>query len=282
MNNDSNNNKNGTLMIVLLAIVVVLVLFFPKIYGFVISFSMPKVEHIETEEKEEVKEIDEGILETIHFPLMRTSIYDSNTYYALDRFTINDMSNNDILLNAFLDIYEGNMTSYDGYVNCTNSSKQFDEDYLKLRLKNILGNKINYTLSNFYVPEDLDSNYKGNWNYDSANKRFIYIGLCASKATNTKYYNLEELIKMEYEKDDIVSYYYVGFAKVEGSNYIIYSDPKMTKELTKGTFINVDNLNNVFKDLKDKNKQIYKYTFKNTLCSYNEYCLYEGKWVNEL
>ena len=279
---DNNNNKNGVLMIILLAIVVVLVLFFPKIHSFVVSLSMPKIEKIEVEEKEEEKEINEDILETVHFPLMRTSIYDSNTYYTLDKFTMSDMSNNDILLNAFLDIHSGNITSYEGYANCTNTPKQLKQTYMTLRIENILGENINYTFSNFYVPEDLNSNYKGNWNYDSANKRFVYMGLCASKATNTKYYNLEELIKMEYDKDDIVAYYYVGFAKVEGNNYIIYSDPKMTKELTKGTFTNVDNLNNIFKDLKDKNKQIYKYTFKNTLCTYEQYCLYEGKWVNEL
>ena len=56
----------------------------------------------------------------------------------------------------------------------------------------------------------------------------------------------------------------------------------MTKELTKGTFIDINNLNDVFKKIEKKNKNVYKYTFKNNLCSYNEYCLYEGKWINEL
>lgn len=277
-----NNNKNGVLMIVLLIIVVILVLFFPKIHNFIISLSMPKVEELQIEEKEEKKEITEDILETIRFPLMRSSIYDINTYYSLDKFTIKDMSNNDILLNAFLDIHTGNITNYSGYSNCTNTPKQFLQKYIIFRIKNILGKEINYTLSNFYVPEDLDTNFKGNWTYDGANSRFIYMGLCTSRATNTKYYNLEQLIKMEYENDDINAYYYVGFAKVEGNNYIIYKDPKMTKELIKGTFTSIDNLNNIFKNLKNKNKQIYKYTFKDTLCKYNEYCLYEGKWIDEL
>ena len=43
-----------------------------------------------------------------------------------------------------------------------------------------------------------------------------------------------------------------------------------------------EELLNTFKSLDKKQKKIYKYTFKNTLCSYDEYCLYEGKWVNEL
>ena len=279
---NSQNNKRGTLMIILLAVVAVLVLFFPKIYDFVNYFSMPKVEKIETEKKEEVKKIDESVLDTIHYPLMRTSSYNSNTYYSLDKFTIKDLSNNDILLNGYLDIYEGNMTAYDGVGYCTNISKQFSKEYLQLRIKNIIGNNINYTFENFYVPEDLDSNYVGNWSYDAAKGRFIYIGLCESRATNTKYYDIEELIKVEYENKDIVVYYYVGFAKVEGDSYTIYSDAQMTKELKTGNFTNLENLNNEFKQINKNKKSIYKYTFKNTLCSYNEYCLYEGKWVNEL
>lgn len=279
----NNNSKNGILIIVLLVIVTILVLFFPKIYDLVSSASMPNIESFEPEKKEETKKIDESILETIHYPMMRTSIYDLNTYYSLDKFTVNDLSNNDILLNAFLDIYEGNMTSYEWTGACTNVSKQFSKDYLELRIKNIIGNKVNYTLTDFYVPEDSSSNYVGTWSFDSYNGRFLYTGLCASNVANTKYYNLEELIKVEYEnKNDIAAYYYVGFAKVEGNNYIIYSDAKMTSEITRGAFIDVKNLNEVFKKVDKKNKNIYKYTLKNNLCSYNEYCLYEGKWINEL
>ena len=77
-------------------------------------------------------------------------------------------------------------------------------------------------------------------------------------------------------------YYYVGFAKVVDNNYTIYSDANMTNELTKGTFTTLEDLNTVFKNINKENKKIYKYTFKNTLCSYNEYCLYEGKWITEL
>jgi len=276
-------NNNGILIIVLLAISTILVLFFPKIYDYINSFSMPEVENFEEEkENENEKEIDESILETIHYPLMRTSIYDQNTYYSLDKFNISSLSNNDILLNAFLDIHEGNMTSYESTGWCTLVSKQFNKTYLELRIKNILGNKINYTLENFYVPEDSDSNYTGTWNYDSANNRFIYVGLCESKVTNIKYYDLEELIKLEYENDDINAYYYVGFAKVVDNNYTIYKDANMTVELTKGTFTTLDNLNKIFEGLDKKNKNIYKYTFKNTLCTYNEYCLYQGEWINEL
>ena len=243
---------------------------------------MPKVEETKREEElKEEKEVSENVLETIHYPIMRTSIYDPKTYYSLDKLTVNDLSNNDILLTAFLDIYEGNMTSYDGAGTCTTISKQFSKEYLELRIKNIVNNKIEYTLSSFYVPEDSNSKYVGTWNYDSIYGRYIYVGLCASKATNIKYYDLEELVKVEYEGKDIAAYYYVGFAKVVGNNYVIYKDANMKTKITEGVFVSEEELNNVFKDINKKDKNVYKYTFKNTLCSYNEYCLFEGKWVNE-
>ena len=275
--------KNSVLFIIILfAVVLVMVLFLPKIYSFIEQQKLPEVEKTEKDTKEEKKEITEEILESVHYPIMRNSVYDSNTYYSLDTFTISNMSNSDILYNAFMDIYEGNITSLNTTGTCTNNSKQFNVDYIELRIKNILGKNINYNLETFYVPEDADSNYTGTWTYDSSNSRFVYNGLCGSKATNTKYYDLEQLIKVEYEKKDIAAYYYVGFAKVEGSNYTIYKDANMTTELNKGTFTSVEDLNNVFENINKDNKQIYKYTFKNTLCSYNEYCLHEGKWINEL
>lgn len=280
---EKKSEKNNSLFIIILfAVILVLVLFLPKIYEFIETERLPEIEN--KEEQEEIKEttVDEETLESIHFPIMRNSIYDSNTYYSLETFTISNMSNNDILYNAFMDIYEGNMTSSNITGSCTSISKQFNVDYLELRIKNILGKNVKYNLESFYVPEDSNSNYKGTWVYDSSYSRFVYNGLCSSKATNTKYYNLEELISAKYEDSDIVVNYYVGFAKIVGNNYVIYSDANMTKEIHSGTFTSLEDLNNIFKSINKNNKKIYKYTFKNTLCSYNEYCLYEGKWVNEV
>lgn len=277
------SEKNNSLFIIILfAVILVLVLFLPKIYEFIETERLPEVENKEEQEETKETKVDEETLESIHFPIMRNSIYDSNTYYSLDIFTISNMSNNDILYNAFIDIYEGNMTSSNITGSCTSISKQFNVDYLELRIKNILGKNVKYNLESFYVPEDSNSNYKGTWVYDSSYSRFVYNGLCSSKATNTKYYNLEELISAKYEDSDIVVNYYVGFAKIVGNNYVIYSDANMTKEIHSGTFTSLEDLNNIFKSINKNNKKIYKYTFKNTLCSYNEYCLYEGKWVNEV
>ena len=277
------NEKNNNLFLIILFVsVVVVVLFLPSIYDIVEKMKLPEVETAEKQGQEENKIINEDVLETIHYPIMRNSIYDSNTYYSLDTFKISNMSNNDILYNAFMDIYEGNMTSSNITGSCTSISKQFNVDYLELRIKNILGKNVKYNLESFYVPEDSNSNYKGTWVYDSSYSRFVYNGLCTSKAANTKYYNLEELISAKYEDSDIVVNYYVGFAKVVDNNYTIYKDAKMTEELNNGTFTSIDELNNLFKSINKKDKKIYKYTFKDTLCSYNEYWLYEGKWVNEI
>jgi len=282
MKKKQKEKNNNIFIIILFSVILVLVLFFPTIYEFIEKIKLPKVEFNEKNNSKETKELDEEILDSIHYPIMRNSIYDSNTYYSLDTFTIKNMSNSDILYNAFMDIYEGNIINSNIKGNCTNLSKQFDKDYMELRIKNILGKNINYNLDTFFVPEDSNSNYKGNWTYDGINSRFIYNGLCESKVSNIKYYNLEELIKAKYVDNDIVVYYYVGFAKVVDNNYTIYKDVNMTEQLSTGIFTTIEELNNLFKNINKENKKIYKYTFKDTLCSYNEYCLYEGKWVNEI
>ena len=277
-----NDNKRNIFIVVLFVIIALCVLLFPQIYNYIEKGNLPEVEKTQNKVEEEKKVVDSDTLESIHFPLMRSSIYDSNTYYSLDTFTTSNMSNSDILLNAFLDIYEGNITNSSTWGRCTSTPKEFNKDYIDLRIKNILGKNIKYTLEEFYVPEDSLSSYPGTWSYDSNNSKYIYNGLCNKENSDTKYYNLEEFIKADYDNDDILAYYYVGFAKVVGNNFTIYKDANMTSELKSGTFTSVEDLNNIFKSINTKDKNIYKYTFKDTLCSYNDYCLYEGKWVDKI
>ena len=273
-------NKN-VFVWVLLGVVLVIVLFMPKIYQLIENKKLPEVEEKVEEKIEHKKEVDKDVLDSLYFPIMRNSKYESNTYYSLDTFKVSNMSNQDILYNAFMHIEEIVMDSNGVKGTCTTLSKQFDSKYLNLRIKNVLGKNVKYTLSNFYVPEDSNSNYKGNWTYDSVNSRYVYNGICSTKATNITYYNLEQFIKAEYNKNDIIVYYYVGFAKIEGESYTIYSDAKMTNVLSSGKGT-IDQVNELFEQMDNKDKKIYKYTFKNSLCSYNDYCLYEGKWINEL
>lgn len=281
VSNGSHKNKN-IFMWILLIILIIMVFFIPKIYDVFDKLTMPKVEKTEKKTEEENKTIDDELLESLHYPVMRNSIYNKDTYYLKDEFKVTDMTNSDILYTAFLDVYEGNMTNLGTAGSCTNESKQFSAEYLELRIKNILARNIKYNLENFNVPIDSSSNYKGTWTYDSSNSRYVYQGLCNNVTPNISYHNLEQFIKAEYDDNDLIVYYYVGFAKVENSNYIIYNDAQMTKEINSGTINNYDELQDIFKSLNNNDKKIYKYTFKDTLCTYNDYCLYKGEYIDKL
>lgn len=262
-------NEKNTLMWILLVIVLIVTFFLPKIYNFVGDITTPKVKKSQNNANIEVKKVTDEVISDIHFPIMRNSKYNKDTYYNLDVFRNSDMSNSDKLLSAYLKLEK---------VNIINNA--FKSIYIDLLIDNVLGKDIDYKLERFYVPIDSKQDYKGYWNYDAGSSMFIYQGGNNNENTNIEYYNLEQKIKAEYEKRDIVIYYYVGFAKVEGNNYIIYSDPNMTNTISEG--ILDSDLNTIFSKIDNKKKKIYKYTFKDTICSYSEYCLYEGKWINEL
>ena len=283
MNNEENKKNNNLFVIILFVVVIICVLLFPVVYNYIEKEKLPEVPH-EEEPKEEEKVVTEEDLADIHFPIMRNSIYSSNTYYSLDKFKISNMSNSDILYNAFMGIEETNtnIKPSDSYSRCSTTPMEFNSNLIELRVKNILGKNVEYNFENISVPVDSSSSYKGTWRYDEVNARYIYDGLCTSNEPNTKYYDIEDFIKAEYQDKDIIVYYYVGFAKVEGENYTIYSDSNMTNALNSGTSSNIDDIKTIFKNLDNNSKKIYKYTFKNTLCSYYEYCLYEGEYINEL
>ena len=274
-----NNDKKGSdwLIVILLLIVVVAIFFFPKINEFIVKIRSPKIENITDESKKENKVFNKEIIEDVHFPIMRSGIYSDSTYYSLDKFTISDMKNSDILLNSFLDMYEGNIISK-GSASCGGQGAEFDQKYLELRIKNILGRNTNYKFENFEVPNGNDSKYIGSWTYNSSSKKFVYKGKCNQNTGKTKYYDLKQLKEGKYEGNDLVLYYYVGFAKVEGNSYTIYSKPDMKDQIYSGSFLDLNTLQSTFESINNKNKKIYKFVFKNSICTYSEYCLYEGSW----
>ena len=270
-----NNNKT---LIIILFISVISIFFFPKLYKLMQDNTLPKIKASDTKVENKEK-LNEDILEVLHFPKMRNSKYDINSYYSLDTFKISSMSNNDILYNAYLDMYEGNIISGNSKGKCTNISKKFNSDYMKLRIKNILGKNVDYNNSSFYVPEDSGSSYVGDWSFDGS--YYIYDGLCSSKVSNLNYYDIEEFINAEYDSNDnIVVYFYVGFLKIQDGSYVIYNNSNMTKEIKSGTGSYEDAFND-YKSLDKNLKRKYKYVFSNTLCSYNEYCMLSGEFINE-
>ena len=274
-----NDDKKGSnwFIIVLLLLVVVAIFFFPKINEFIVKIRSPKIENTNDSNKKEEKVFNKEIIEDIHFPIMRASIYSDSTYYSLDKFTISDMKNSDILLNAFLDIYEGNIVK-SGTAACGGQGAEFDQKYLELRIKNILGKNINYKFENFEVPSGSNSKYVGSWTYNASSKKFVYKGKCNQNTGKTKYYDLKQLKEGKYEGNDLILYYYVGFAKVEGNSYTIYSKPDMKNSISDGTFVDLETLQGAFESMSNKSKKIYKFVFKNNICTYSEYCLYEGNW----
>ena len=87
-------NKNNIMFLVVLVIILIItILLLPKIYDFIEKVNVPKVEVVDEQEEDDEKIIDDEMMESIHFPLMRNSIYNVNTYYNLDKFTISNMSN---------------------------------------------------------------------------------------------------------------------------------------------------------------------------------------------
>ena len=269
MQKNKKSNKSNIFLIVLCVIVILFVFLLPYLYDFITDLRMPKTGKSEEEIVEKEKVVDLEVLNDIHFPKMRNSKYNANSYYSLDTFKVSDMTNADILLNAFLDIEQ---------VNINNNT--FKSKYMELRIKNILGKNVNYNFERFYVPQDANTNYKGYWNYDAGRGLFVYQGGNINENKGIEYYDLTSLKSAEYDNKDIIVEYYILFAKVQGNNYTIYSNPSMTNMVTEGTLDSVS-LDEVFDSLDNGTKKVYRFIFKKTLCSYSEYCLYEGAWVDD-
>ena len=262
--------KKNIFMWIVIFIAIVIVFLFPNIYNFVSNFTIPKSGNGgDIPVKEEVQKVTEEVLSSIHFPLMRNSKYSINTYYSLDVFKSNDMNNVDKLYSAFTNLE-----------NVSIENNTFKSAYMDLLIDNVLGKDVDYNLEAFYVPLDSASIYKGYWMYNPNTGLFWYKGGTNNENTSIEYYDLTSLKSAEYDKKDIIAYYYILFAKVVNNNYVIYSDPGMTNVVTEGTLTDTD-LNTVFNSIDNSKKKVYKFVFKNTICSYSEYCLYEGSWVED-
>lgn len=280
--------KNNLIFWIVIIIVVGATIFFmPNIYKKLQDMDTPKVENKEINQnvvdKKEKISMDSKIIESLTFPVMRNDKTKIESYYDLNKITINNFSNNDILYNAFLDMYDGYLID-NGKVGCTNNSKEFDATYLKSRIKNIIGKDIKYTFEDFTVPNNnINNKYIGLWKYDSTNNKYVYYGNCDNLNNNTIYYDLKKLYKVDSSDDNniIYLYYYIGVAKIENNNYTLYSDIKMTNEIMNGTINDINEIENIFNSIDTSSLKTYKYTFKLGLCSYDNYCFYEGEWIND-
>ncbi len=253
------------------------------------TYQAPK----EIEEKEELEEItiDSNVVKDLVYPIMRNSKYDINSYYNRESLTMADFSNNDILYNAFIHVYTGNLANYNegynsAYCSTPDKQKTFNAQYIELRINNLFSKTTNFQFTDFVVPSvNTDTVYVGTWKYDEVANRYIYYGDCNPiQESDIEYYDITVPVSAKGEKENETIYVdkYVGFAKVTNStnSYQLYSDYNMTNLISDGTFKDGDRLNELTTKVtenKQKFKQ-YEYQFSKKDCSYEDYCFVQGKW----
>lgn len=276
--------KKGALFIILIVIIFIVILFMPNIYKYLNTKPVPKVEDIKEEKEEKIEKLtlDSDIVKNLKYPIMRYGIYNKNSYYEKSSFKVTDLTNEEVLINAFVDIYSGNINDYKGLKpSCAVEAKELKTTYISSRIRNILSNDINYTYSNFNVPELPNySKYLGEWKYNSQTDTYIYYGTC-NKESGIKYYDLKVLNKLETKNNnkELIIYAYMAFASVNNNKYTIYSDVSLNNKILEGNFTTLENLNKDFKNyLKNNKTKQYKFIFKKGICSYGDYCLAEGVW----
>lgn len=275
--------SNILVIFITFGLIGILIYFLPNIYNSIQKYESNNIEIPNIEKKEEVKNeekitINSEIVKNLSFPIMRNDKNKIESYYQLKSININNFSNNDLLYNAFLDMYEGYLVGHSS-VGCTTNSKEFDATYLSSRIKNIIGRDVSYHFEDFTVPNLYQgSNYIGLWKYNSTNNTYVYYGTCNNDNSNITYYDYKKLFKVKTSKDNnvIYLYYYIGFLKLDNNHYTLYNDANMENEISSGTYDNIDNISIDINNLKT-----YKFTFKKGLCTYDNYCFSKGEWLNE-
>ena len=283
--------KNLIVLFIAFILIGLLIMFMPKIYQQMQKLDTPtiKQEKNVSKKEDEVEKItlDSDIVKNLTYPIMRNDKYSVDSYYQLDSMTVDNLSNNDILYNAFLDMYDGYLVDHNP-VGCTNNSKEFKALYLMSRIKNIIGRNVNYTNEDFVVPNVfIDTDYVGTWKYNSETNSYVYYGNCNNTKNGSVYYDLlnAEKIETANENNVLYLYYKIAFVKLDSNgenyNYKVYSDAEMKNEIATGTISDINKINDIYNSLDNKKLGTYKYTFKKGLCTYDNYCFYKGEWVND-
>jgi hypothetical protein len=299
---DDSETGSLNLVVVLVALIgmAVLIIFLPDIYKQFnkekpSSYVDPNASNTNPPVELEKITLSSKIIDKFTYPIMRNSRYSVNTYYSKNSITMSEFSNNDILYNAFIHVYKGNLADYKGsynseYCGTAETKKTFNANYIDARIANLFTKSTEYTHANFVVPNtNRLTEFVGTWKYDSKNNRYIYYGDCVGeKSVSTVYYDLKSAYEAEgTEKNTVISVsYYMGFAKINTNTkeYTIYSDLELSTALTTGTLTtnNYENeLNQIFNTYLETNKNLkkYKYTFSNNDCSYKDYCFEKGEWI---
>ena len=272
---ESNNGiKRGTIVLIITCVIIVVVgiISMPQIYKLLntskVDISDNNINKKDTDTKEEIN-MDSEIVATLVYPVMHNDVSISDNYYKNNGIKVSDLSNNDILYNAFLNIYPG-------YISVSDTTS-FDSNYLVSRIENIFGPKTGYNLVDFTVPNGSFSDYVGVFHFDDSTKRYIF-----NKTDNNNgvvYYDVKKMYDASSPNENtIITSFDIAFVKIEDNRYTLYKDYNYTDEISSGEFTSMENLENMLSTL-DTNK--YQYTFRKDTCNYDSYCFYEGKWLNE-
>lgn len=296
--NDSNAVKEevktadaaSPILLIIIPLLIALAIFvLPKVYNH-FSKDVKQEEIIENKDnKEENKEVitysfDDKIVKELPYPIMRNNIHSEVSYYQVDSITMSEFSNNDILYNAFLDVYSGNIATYtEGYdgtfCGSADMKKTFNAKYIDARINNLFTKNTLYTHSDFVVPDTADTIYKGLWKYDAVNNRYIYYGNCSViEYTPGIYYDIliPEKISNTEDGETIYIEYKIGFVKELNGNYEVYSDPNYTNLIKSGVKETEIDFKVILKDL---DLATYKYTFSKEDCAYSDFCFVSGEFL---
>lgn len=292
---------NLVLIIAILCLVIGSYFAIPKIY---VALSTEKEDPTKTPETEKPEQpiveleditLQSDVIGTLIYPIMRNNPYTTKSYYNTSSITVNDISNNDLLYNAFIQIYKGNIGNYTGAYNGTQcvtdgNRKAFNAKYIDARMDNIFTKSVEFKHESFKVPStNKDTQYVGVWKYDKVNHQYIYYGDCSPiSPAKVMYYDLSIAYDAKgVEKNTVIEvYHHVAFAKVNTSTkqYEIYADAGMKNKILSGTITTTDAKSEVetafsayIIDGNEAGK--YKYTFSNNDCSYQDYCFEKGEFV---
>ena len=266
--------KRGTIILIITCVIIVIlgIISMPQIYKMLNTSGVDVVENNTSKKDNDTKEEiskDSEVVSTLVYPVMHNDISITDSYYKNDSIKISDLSNNDILYNAFLNIYPG-------YINSDNSIS-FDSNYLISRIENIFGPKTGYNLVDFTVPSGAFSEYTGVFNYDSITKRYTFNKI--DNTNNVIYYDIKSIYDASSPNDyTITTSFDIAFVKIENNKYTLYKDYNYTDEISSGDYTSMESLENMLTTLDTKK---YQYTFRKDTCNYDSYCFYEGKWLNE-
>ena len=271
--------KKGNVILIVSCILIVTVgiILMPTLYK-VITNNILKgktIDVIENKNHKTKKEVDKLTIESealkeLVYPVMHNDLSNTDTYYKLDKISVSDFTNNDILYNAFLQIYNG-------YLVNNGRNVSFNSSYLESRIQNIFGPKTGYNLVDFTVPSGANSIYFGTFKYDASTKQYIYYP--ANNNSGVIYTDIKKIYDVNNpDENTINTLFNVAFVKINNGSYTMYKDYSYSDEISSGSFNNIEDLENMLENLDTKK---YQYTFRKDTCNYDSYCFYGGKWLNE-